>query len=88
MTMNYKYEMNMLNCSNRLHGRTLGSHLQACGSLGLVIALLLILTSTTNGQQPKRVLAPGVLHTISPEIEEGETVSPRADLREITTARS
>ena len=88
MTMNYKYEMNVLNRSNRQFGRTLRYRLQACGSTGLVIALLLMLTSSTNAQQRPRVLAPGVLHTISPEIEEGETVSPRADLIEITTARS
>ena len=88
MTMNYKYEMNVLNCSNRQFGRTLRYRLQAWGSTGLMVALLLMLASSTNAQQPSRVLAPGVLHTISPEIEEGETVSPRADLIEITTARS
>ena len=89
MTMNDKYEMNVMNRSNRQPARTLRYSLQACGSMGLVVALLLIIASTsTNAQQPPRVLAPGVLQTISPEIEEGETVSPRADLIEITTARS
>ena len=89
MTMNDKYELNVINCSNRQPARALRYCLQAFGSMGLAVALLLMLASTpTNAQQPPRILAPGVLHTISPEIEEGETVSPRADLIEITTARS
>ena len=89
MTMNDKYELNAMNRSNRQPVPPLRSSLQAFGSMGLAVALLLILASTsTNAQQPPRVLAPGVLHTISPEIEEGETVSPRADLIEITIARS
>ena len=71
MTMNDKYEMNVMNRSNRQPARTLRYSLRACGSMGLVVALLLIIASTsTNAQQPPRVLAPGVLQTISPEIEE------------------
>ncbi|MBT4692598.1 MAG: LysM peptidoglycan-binding domain-containing protein [Planctomycetaceae bacterium] len=89
MTMNDKYESNVINRSNRQPGRALRYSLQACGSTGLVVAILLMLVSTSiTAQQPPRVLAPGVLNTILPEIEEGETVSPRADLIEITTARS
>jgi hypothetical protein len=89
MTMNDKYAMNVKNRTNRLPAPALTHRLQAGGSMGLAVALLLVFASpSTNAQQPRRVLAPGVLHTISPEIEEGETVSPRADLIEITTARS
>jgi hypothetical protein len=89
MTMNDKYELNVMNRLHRQPARTLRYSLQASGFMGLVVALLSTLASTsTNAQQSPRVLAPGVLHTISPEIEEGETVSPRADLIEITTARS
>jgi len=44
--------------------------------------------SAVHAQQPERVLAPGVLRTIAPQIEEGETVSDRADLIEISKARS
>ncbi|MBT3889401.1 MAG: LysM peptidoglycan-binding domain-containing protein [Planctomycetaceae bacterium] len=89
MTMNDKYELNVINRSNRQPACMLRHRLQASGSRGLVVVLLLLLVSaSTHAQQSPRVLAPGVLHTISPEIEEGETVSPRADLIEITTARS
>lgn len=89
MTMNDKYELNVMNRSHRQPARTLRYSLQAYGFRGLVVVLMSTLASTsTNAQQSPRVLAPGVLHTILPEIEEGETVSPRADLIEITTARS
>ena len=55
--------------------------------VGLTL-LCLGLTMAVHAQQPERVLAPGVLRTISPQLEEGETVSDRADLIEISRARS
>ena len=55
--------------------------------VGLTL-LCLGLTMAVHAQQPERVLAPGVLRTISPQLEEGETVSERADLIEISRARS
>jgi hypothetical protein len=89
MTMNDKHELNVMNRPHRQPALTLRYSLQAFGFRGLVVALLLMLALTSaHAQQSPRVLAPGVLHTISPEIEEGETVSPRANLIEITTARS
>ena len=89
MTMNDKYELNVMNRPYRQPARALRYSLQAFGFRGLVVVLLSMLASTsTYAQQSPRVLAPGVLHTISPEIAEGETVSPRANLIEITTARS
>jgi hypothetical protein len=89
MTMNDKHELNVMNRPHRQPARTLRYSLQAFGFRGLVVALLSMLALTSaHAQQSPRVLAPGVLHTISPEIEEGETVSPRANLIEITTARS
>ena len=55
----------------------------------LVIAMIMTMLSTDAGaQNSERVLAPGVLTTVAPVIEEGETYSTPADLIEISKARS
>ncbi len=52
------------------------------------IMVLVWQTSHVHAQQPERVLAPGVLTTVAPVIEEGETYSSPADLIEISKARA
>ena len=53
-----------------------------------LLALWLFAPGQATAQQAERVLAPGVLTTIAPVIEEGETYSTPADLIEISKARS
>ena len=48
-----------------------------------LLALWLFAPGQATAQQAERVLAPGVLTTIAPVIEEGETYSTPADLIEI-----
>ncbi|MEC9095910.1 MAG: LysM peptidoglycan-binding domain-containing protein [Planctomycetota bacterium] len=56
----------------------------ACLTLVMIMALF---STDASAQKSERVLAPGVLTTIAPAIEEGETYSSPADLIEISKAR-
>lgn len=54
----------------------------------MLVAVCMLASSNLQGQQAERVLAPGVLTTVPPAIEEGETYSTPADLIEISKARA
>ena len=58
---------------------------RACVAIAMILALL---STNVRAQNTKRVLAPGVLTTVAPAIEEGETYSAPADLIEISKARA
>ena len=57
----------------------------ACVAMAMILALL---STNVLAQNTERVLAPGVLTTVAPAIEEGETYSAPADLIEISKARA